>query len=166
LQQSLSCVSDAVFVSSHGHKEPGAVRSIKVPRDAGFIPLPGPKRLHLSAGLEYELVETDDPDRGRWKVSTRKYMYHVVTDDHTEVILFHWHPDTSSRTYPHIHLGSSQLLPTAVVGHGDHIPTGRLSFELVLTYLISEQGVVPRRGDWEKVLAENNAAFTQWQTWH
>jgi hypothetical protein len=32
--------------------------------------------------------------------------------------------------------------------------------------LISEQGVVPRRGDWEKVLAENNAAFTQWRTWH
>lgn len=159
-------MSNSVFSSSHSHIEPGGVRSIKVPKGAGFIALAGSKRLHFSAVLEYEIIETDQPGRGPWKIRTRKYLYHVVTDDHTEVILFHWHPETSDRKYPHTHLGSSQLLPTAVVGHGDHIPSGRISFEMVLDYLIREQGVVPRRSDWEDVLTLNNANFTTWRSWH
>lgn len=154
-----------MFSASHAHKEPGGVRSLKVPRGADYVPLAGAKRLHFSAALEYELIETEDADRGRWKVSTRKYMYHLVTDDHAEVLLFHWHPGTSTQPGPHLHLGSSQLLPTAVVGSGGHIPSGRLSLETVVIYLIAEQGVVPRRSDWEKVLAENNAKFERWRTW-
>jgi hypothetical protein len=48
---------------------------------ARFAPLRGENRLHLSVAIQYEVVKTDDRERGPWKVSTRKYMYHVVTDD-------------------------------------------------------------------------------------
>jgi hypothetical protein len=155
-------VTDAVLLAPTTAAEPGGIRVLRTPGE--YVPLQGSKRLHLSATLEYELVQTDDPDRGPWKVSTRKYMYHVVTDDHMEVILFHWHPG-SEVPYPHMHLGSSQLRANAVVGSADHIPTGRVSFESVLGYMIQHQGVVPRRGDYLAVLAENNDNFTKWRTW-
>lgn len=71
LQRALSCVSDAVFVRSHDSTAPGAVRSMNAP-GAGFAPLRGGNRLHLSVAIQYEVVRTDDPERGPWKVSTRK----------------------------------------------------------------------------------------------
>jgi hypothetical protein len=158
-------VTDAVFVRSHDSTRPGGARSINAPA-SGFAPLKGENRLHLSVALQYELVETDDPNRGPWKASTRKYMYHVVTDDMTEVILFHWHPDgKSTQQGPHLHVGSSQLTRTSVVSHKTHVPTGRVALESVLDLLIRDFGVVPLRPEWEALLAESQNRFAQWRTW-
>jgi hypothetical protein len=122
--------------------------------------------LHLFAAVQYEVVQTDDRDRGPWKVSTRKYMYHVVTDDMTEVILFHWHLDgKSSQQGPHLHVGGSQLMSNAVVSHKTHVPTGRVSLESVVELLMRESGVLPIRSDWEQVLDDSAARFQAWRTW-
>ncbi len=64
-------------------------------------------------------------------------------------------------SYPHMHLGSSQLNANAVVGSHDHIPTGRIPFDSVLSYLIKHQGVVAQRSDYAKTLASNNQQFTR-----
>jgi hypothetical protein len=151
------------LLASSDAAEPGATHAIRTPGE--YVSLQGPKRLHLSATIEYEIVEWPDRDRGPWKVSTRKYLHHVVTDDHTEVILFHWHPDGDVKE-PHIHVGSSQLGVNAVMGSNDHIPSGRVSFENVLHYLITHHGVVPHQTGWSKILADNNNRFAQWRTWH
>jgi hypothetical protein len=93
-------------------------------------------------------------------------MYHVVTDDMTEVILFHWHPDgKSTQQAPHLHVGSSQLTPASVVSRRTHVPTGRVALEAVLELLIRDFGVVPLRTDWEVSLTKSRRTFEQWRTW-
>lgn len=154
-----------MFVRSHDSTIPGAIRSVNAP-GTGFAPLRGENRLHLSVAIQYELIKIDDPERGPWKVSTRKYMYHVVTDDMTEVILFHWHPDgRSTQQQPHLHVGSSQLTSASVVSHKTHVPTGRVALEAVLELLVRDFGVVPLRADWEASLTESRRRFEQWRTW-
>lgn len=167
LQRALSCISDAVFVRSYGSATPGGIRSIIAPTAGRFVPLRGENRLHFSAALQYEIVKTDDPDRGPWKVSTKKYMYHVVTGDMTEVILFHWHPEVppGPQRGPHLHFGSSQLTRSAVVSHRTHVPTGRVSLESVIELLITDFNVVPRRADWKETLDESRQRFHDWRTW-
>jgi hypothetical protein len=70
LQRALSCVSDTVFVRSHDSTAPGVVRSMNAP-GAGSAALRGGNRLHLSVPIQCEVVKTDDPERGPWKVSTQ-----------------------------------------------------------------------------------------------
>jgi hypothetical protein len=89
----------------------------------------------------------------------------VVTDDHAEVILYHRHPDGDVKT-PHLHLGSSQLRRDAVAESHDHIPSGRVSLEQVVWFLITQQDIVAARTNWQQVLRENDAKFVKWWTWH
>ncbi len=166
IQQALSCITGAVLIRSHSSSQPGAPRSIQLPARGSFVSLRGEKRLQAWFAIEYEIVQVDDPDRGPWKVKTRQYWYHVVAADLTEVILFHWHPDgRSTEQGPHLHVGSSQLTSNAVVSNKMHVPTGRVSLELVINLLIRDFNVVPLRADWQDVLARGNDRFEQWRTW-
>jgi hypothetical protein len=153
IQRAIACVTKTVVVRSHDSTEPGGVRAILAPK-SDFAQLRGDRRLHLSVAMEYEIIKVKDPPKlGPWKVKTRQYRYHVVTDDLAEVILFHWLPDGNcSTTKPHIHLGGSQLTSDAVITRKTHIPSGRVSLESVIQVLISEFNVVPLRADWQDVL--------------
>jgi hypothetical protein len=46
-----------------------------------------------------------------------------------------------------------------------HLPTGRIAFEQFIRLIILEFGVTPRRGDWETVLDDAQAAFEAYRTW-
>jgi hypothetical protein len=126
------------------------------------------QRLQLSAGLDYDVIYLDDPPpeaEGPYKVATRRYRYHVLTDDMREVLLWHWHPDSSSTMHdPHVHLGTTQLAPTAVINKRVHVATSRVAFEQVLLTTI-DLGVTPLRDDWASTLNESLAAFARWRTW-
>lgn len=149
-----------------GGAKPGGERTLRAPRPGEeYLRLKGAHKLQASFALAYELVETPDVERGPWKVATRSYRYHIVTEDLGEVVLFHWHPG-SGRLFPHLHVGSSQLTPSAVLSHQDHVPSGRVSLEAVIQMLISELGVVAEREDWRDVLVEGDEKFRTWQTWH
>jgi hypothetical protein len=126
--------------------------------------------LALTAIVGYSAVQTDDPDRGPWKVKTENYVYRLTAADGARAISFEWHPTGSSPvTTPHAQLGSAGL------GQGlsdlgrllskAHIPTRRISLEQVLEFAIRELHVHHLRDDWEKVLEETYAAFEQWRTW-
>lgn len=135
-----------------------------LPKDGSYVSLAGEHSLQLFLSIEYELVRADDPQRGPWKVSSRGYKYHVLTADHTELALFHWHPNTPP-AHPHLHLGSSQLAKNAVISSKTHVPSGRIALEEVIQLLILDWGVVPRRSDWEAVLNESLHVFRTWRTW-
>jgi hypothetical protein len=108
---------------------------------------------------EYALVETDDPERGPWKVETRAYFYRLDDADEHEIVSWHWHPRGRSREQrPHLHVKHSQLT-------GVHVPTGRVSVESVLRMLLAELDVRPCRPDWATVLDSAEAAFRRWRTW-
>lgn len=125
------------------------------------------RRLVLTAVLGYRVQRRDnEPRAARFKVVTERYFYHLLTEDMCEIILWHWHPDARSAD-PHLHLGSTQLSPNAVISTHNHTPTGRIAFEQVLLELIQGYGVETLKPR-EEALAQINDSlqrFADWRTW-
>lgn len=163
-QKSLSCVSGAVFnVSRGGYDEKVGPHRLLLP-DANPIPLEGAAQFALSVIVQYRIVQARGR-RGPWKVDVTDYLYHLHDHTEAEVILYHWHPSlTPDNPHPHLHLevgtriGRKDLL-------GKHLPTGRVTFEEVLRFLITELHVQPRRPDWAAILDKNQSLFEAWRTW-
>ena len=67
------------------------------------------------------------------------------------LLAYHWHPvGVSPVTTPHLHLSG------AVAGVDltkAHLPTGHVTLQDVVRFVITEWGVRPRRDDWPAVLA-------------
>lgn len=57
------------------------------------------------------------------------------------------------------------VVPRFVTAHIMHIPTGRVFFEHVLLFLITEHGVVTARPDWRDVVGQSLDRVSQWATW-
>jgi hypothetical protein len=102
-------------------------------------------------------------DSGEWRIQTLRYSYAVTgTDDlreEAELVSWHWHPPV--RQEPHIHFGGDL--------HKLHVPSGRVSFEAVVSFLLMDLGVLPE-GDrtTEECLAllrESEERFVSYRTW-
>jgi len=89
------------------------------------------------------------------------YWYHVTEADGREILAYHWHPDGATwMRAPHVHLSSR--IPSIPISGGDavsladmHLPTGFVAVSDIVRLLITDFRVVPRREDWEIVLASN-----------
>ena len=81
------------------------------------------------------------------------------------MIAFHWHPTGrgGNIAFPHLHLG--RAAGAVDIDPKAHVPTGRVSLEAVVAFLIRELGVRPLRPDWGTILAANQAAFDAKRTW-
>jgi hypothetical protein len=122
-------------------------------------------RWSMSVGQTYALVETDDPERGPWKVSTRAYSYTLDDAEGREVLAYQWHPDgPSPMKRPHMHFGAGAGIEQAPIS-GIHFPTNRVSIEDFLWLLLEEFDIQPSRADWRSVLHQTREAFEAWQTW-
>jgi hypothetical protein len=165
LQRAASCVTESVFRPSvNGYR--GGSGHAMILNEGRPVRLRAAQPLLLFAQLEYDVVRTDDVNRGPWKVRTRGYRYHVLSVDEREVVLYHWHPGGASRYEdPHVHVGGSQLSHGAVLTGKTHLPGGRIAFEQVLTLLIQECDVVPLRDDHVDVLDDCFQRFAKWRTW-
>lgn len=114
-------------------------------------------RLALEIGMLYEIVQTDEPQRGPFKVTTRAYSY-AINQPAGLLAAHHWHPTGESSYHePHIHMPA--------VFPGLHFPCGRTSLEEVVRFCIRELGVEPCRDDWESILAMNEDRFQTYRTW-
>jgi hypothetical protein len=126
--------------------------------------LPRGEGLRISLLQTYRIVETDDPERGPLKVSTRAYTYTLEDADEREIVAFHWHPaGRSPVTRPHLHLGPGCGVEAAV--SKVHFPTGRISVGDFLWTLIDGFDVPARRDDWQNVLDASRDVFEEWRTW-
>lgn len=105
-------------------------------------------------------------------VTTTFYQYSILDYGGDEVVIYDWDPDGPSpvRT-PHLHVpaaGSiilgqrprSPLTNQRTFLGNFHLPTGPIFLEDIVEMLIREFQVVPRRQNWESVLAANRAAGT------
>jgi hypothetical protein len=106
--------------------------------------------------LFYRITENDVSDKP-WKIVTTTYYYSLADESLQEVIAYHWHPtQRSNAVYPHLHMESG-----AQVGRRDianaHLPTGWVTLNDAIRLAIAELGVIPRREDWQDVLAEIRA---------
>ena len=168
LQKALSCLTNAVWVSGPVPEERGggfaltcSQEPIRLRRDAD---LPD---LYLSVSQRFEIVP-DARYQGEFKARTLAYVYRLSLDaaaEDSEILAWHWHPlTTPDRTNPHLHVGVDQ--PELGVTFAKlHVPTGRVSFEEVVRFLVVDLGVQPARDDWEDVIGDTEARFREFRTW-
>lgn len=119
----------------------------------------------------FRIVATNDPDRGPFKVTTTEYFYRLTTPDESEIVAFHWTPETVNPrevAYPHLHAGPAITRADSAIAakraHKLHIPTGRVSIEAVIRFAIDELGAEPATNRWRSVLDDSHSAFEQWRT--
>jgi hypothetical protein len=166
LRDILSCVAQAKICLSHdGYGRMGRTHALTVNNDTP-VPLKcSQPRLSLKIAMHYEIVHTEDrPERGRYRVSTRGYMYEMQTDSGELVWSYHWHPN-SKIAYPHQHIGHTQLAPDAVLLYKAHYPSGRVSLESVIHTCLAEYGVSALRDDWREVLDRRETDFQEFRSW-
>jgi hypothetical protein len=144
MQESVSCVTDAPFCYPQAY--PLNQRQVLVLAEAAEVPLEGDQGLYLSATHEYLVRDVGD---GTYAVQTTGYTYSIDVDNlGGEALSYQWHPNGLSWVQtPHVHVRDAL---------GRHLPTGRVSLEAVVRFLIEEAEVRAQRADWPEVLNEND----------
>jgi hypothetical protein len=155
IQSVLACFTDAVLDHKGGY-DPGRQHLVMLPGDQP-IRLRADEELNLYFSHRYVVVESDDRDRGPWKVKSLGYRYRLDSSDGTEVVAYHWHPDGKWK-FPHLHVN----------GRTAHFPTQRIAIEDVLELAVRDFGVraLPsREKDWERILKGARERFVKFKTW-
>ncbi len=159
LQRTLSCVSDATIIRSHGLADEPDSWTLS----DRYVLLRGGVRLEFSLPQAF-VLESASENTGGWRVSSRAYFYQVREPAGPEIFAVHWHPGpTGQPVFPHLHIDGRAR--TAMIVRGHHVPTGRVSLDSVVRFLIVELGVTPRHADWEAVLVDGERFFAEHRTW-
>ena len=158
-QRAISCVSKAVI--SRGQAIEGAPNFWTI--DERYVPLRGRYRLEFSFHHTYTMRESSDGPR-RWAVRSGSYFYQVRERVGPEIIAFHWHPGRRGQPdFPHLHVTSQS--GSVRIPAKSHVPTGRVSVESVIRFLIEELHVRPLRPDWDRVLLGGERVFNDRRSW-
>jgi hypothetical protein len=129
-----------------------------------FLRLPG-TNLEFRARMFYVIIADDRAGYGPFRVTTRGYDYSVRLTDGAAVLDYHWHPvGLSHEKRPHMHVGSSQLRPDAVLSNKQHILSGRITLESVVRDLIG-LGASPRYSDYADLLDLCEAPHILHRSW-
>jgi len=113
------------------------------------------KDLVLTARMHYRIVRDDRPEMGPWRITTEGYMYSVGTTEGAEKFSWHWHPNTSgAHTYPHTHFSDNVISEEGAFLSRTPMPTGRMTFESLIRYVITANQVQPLCVDWDARLAQ------------
>ena len=134
---------------------------------AGYAILDRRNGQALSLELYHRYVVREaEGDRGPWTVSTSEYIYEVSDESDELIATWHWHPAIAQADdeahWPHLHAHGARETLTL---HKLHLPTGRVSVEAVVRFLIDDLDVVPRRDDWRAVLDRHEQTFRALRTW-
>lgn len=125
------------------------------------------KSLVLQARMHYRIVEDGRPDMGPWRVTTEGYMYAVDTVDGAERFSWHWHPDTAGpHSYPHTHLAANIIGREGAFLSRTPMPSGRMTFEALIRYLLASGQVEPLCEDWDTRLTLAEAPHKLYRSWH
>lgn len=91
-------------------------------------------------------------------------MYAILDNAGDEAFAYHWHPDgRSDVTAPHLHIGRAYCYGSAVIE--SHFPTGRVSFQQVVRFLLDDLAVNARRADARPILDGLQRTFEAERTW-
>lgn len=159
LQRAVSCITDAVTVRGPA----GASATDSFVFEQRYVSRRGRYRLELSLLHTFNIQERlQRPDR--WTATSDGCFYQLRERNGKKIIAFHWHPGQRGQPdFPHLHMRSR--VSSVVIDRKNHIPTGRISLEAVVRFVIVELGVEPRRDDWARVLDEGEQRFTAASGW-
>jgi len=111
-------------------------------------------------------VTRSESRRGPWTASTAEYIYEVSDQTDDLIAAFHWHPVSAQigdeARWPHVHAYGAR---DTITLHKLHLPTGRVSLEAIVRFLIVDLDVRPRRSDWERILEQQEQAFRRTRSW-
>lgn len=112
----------------------------------------------------FEVVPDDRVERREFRVHTLGYTYMVGTDPSFETALLQWHSHGyAGRPEPHVHVHSNDH-PLGRLAKF-HVPTGRVSFESIIRFLIQDLEVVPAQSRWSETLEDCERRFVKHRTW-
>ncbi len=131
----------------------------------------GLSHVYFEAAQAFRIVK-DQRYPGEWKVQTLAYTYNVKVapkklreGESPDVIMWHWQPHRSpEHASPHTHPPTSHRL-FGLSLPDLHVPTGRVSFEEIIRFLIGEVRVLPLDEDWPKVLDRTESHYRMHRTW-
>lgn len=158
VQVALSCVSEVIALSLPS----------EVPGQLGLRPSTDPIALtadfQLQVRLRYRLASVGR----RWQAETVAYSYLLLNREGLELLALQW--DLLARspvTTPHLHVGRALDHPALPLPFRRglrrlvkaHVPTGFVSVSAILRTTIDDLGAPPARPDWDRRLAEADAAI-------
>lgn len=166
LERALGCIASERFsFVERGRFDVGPVYTLVLNRN-NPVKLMGRIFITLAAGQRFRMVKDDNLAVGPYFVQLVSYWYEVSTTEDREILAFHWTPEADPslmRTTPHLHVGSVNIAKDAPLApkafNKLHIPTGDVSLQAVVRFLIEEAGVEPRRADWSEILDRGQAQF-------
>lgn len=111
----------------------------------------------------FEIIRDKDPERGPWRATTKGYMYSVMEDTEAqrEIVGFHWHPGEQGFNEAHMHIPDH---PSSQMQHA-HIPSGRVSIESFVSFLIREFKVKAHQTGYRGILEHSEGRFRRFRNW-
>ncbi len=170
MAQSLRCLDRrAVWVTgtpdrAYAAALPEDARTLFVANAPLTLPSDGPvSRLYFTPGQTFEVVR-DERQRREWRVHTLGYIYIVALDVRMENVVLQWHYHPyAGRNDTHVHVTAER--PDLGRLESLHLPTGRVSFESLVRFLITDLRVVPAREDWQDALDDAETRFRAHRRW-
>jgi hypothetical protein len=160
----VNCVTDQGFVSRRPRTD-DQWRTAYFQGGFAILDRRNGNALKLDIARRHTVSEAEG-ERGPWTVGTTEYIYEVTDESDEPIATFHWHPAAAQagdeEHWPHIHAYGAREILTL---HKLHLPTGRISLEAVVRFLIVDLDVVPRRNDWSDILDRHEAQFRQLCSW-
>lgn len=148
--RAVSCVSRAHIDVGGGYGGADVPRALLM-AGGDAVALRGDRRLTLSVGEQYQVVEDDD---GGWRIRTTAYFYAIGQQRAGELFAYHWHPRGRGRmVHPHLHVSADARGDVGWIGKL-HLPTARVELADVILLAIEELAALPVREDWAAVLDE------------
>jgi hypothetical protein len=159
IQQTLKCITSS-FIGFGGAVSPfGKIGTLHFLPEANAV-LNGTK-LRLFFSQRYESGQDSKRDQ-LWRVRTRGYIYTVnecKNDSFREIFSYQWHPD-SKVVVPHVHFKEGEPMISKA-----HLPTGRISVESLVEFLIEDLGVKPASKNWKTTITHNRDQFERQGEW-
>jgi hypothetical protein len=164
LKAVIGCITAEGFVSRYSRRE-AEQWTAAFQDDFAILARRNGQALKLELHHRFDVVR-DRTERGPWVGRTAEYIYELTDERDDLIAAWHWHPESVRRgdemVWPHLHAYGDRDTLTL---HKLHLPTGRVSLESVVRFLIHDLEVIPRRPDWERVLEQHEQAFRQERTW-
>jgi hypothetical protein len=163
LAEALSCVTNAHIITN-AHAEANTEYTFAFSQNPSSL---NQSPYDLFFVQRYMVIE-NPALRGEYKVKTLAYEYNVERrKDRQEIICWHWEGEHGRNSVPHIHVGMTKGHVSPITNK-THIPSGRVSVEDVVAFLIDELGVKPtkhRQTSWRDSLAKLRQLFYRFKTW-
>jgi hypothetical protein len=155
LQQSVSCVASSVVTGDQ-------LRPVNELQVTSRVALSTGGHVTLTIEHRFGLVlEPSSPRRALWQAQTLGYLYTLDDAHGREVLAYHWHPSgRSPMTAPHLHLGAGAGTLRRELEKA-HVLTGHVTPVALLTLMIENFGVRPRRADWPAVLHQADLTLSR-----